>query len=344
LACQIIIVASEAGQSIAKDCLNELTNLTTLRTDIYVNHLHAFCDSLADADSEPPSLAQINTILNGLFEQDNARSRAVAGNIFWVFLFAPDGEDNTGLYHSSPHFLESIGYIYSRYQTFLREKRFPLEKRFALFLPHEKDTPQYVRPFKFEDGKEDSVYVTSYRISTTPKQPEMDHLRMLMLELLGTILRICIEKPPVKPFPSANTKEKVFEDMDPTGIPTSVIDKLTSNVAKFISDSLNEIPSVHAFKDILGQNSVDMIPPIAYQPVIHNHYNFSTEPSNYININLEFSKATQISDNPNISNLYISSTPVQESPSPQDPAGVTPEQKDRSCQQPRIAKHHTVIP
>lgn len=344
MACQIIIVASEAGQSIAKDCLNELTTLTALRTDIYVNHIHAFCDSLADAYSEPPSLAQINTILNGLFEQDNARSRAVAGNLFWVFLFAPDVEDNTGLYHSSPRFMESIGYIYSRYQTFLREKHFPLDKRFALFLPREKGTPKYVRPFKFEDGKDNSVYVTSYRISATTKQPETDHLRMLMLELLGTVLRICIEKPPVKPFLSATTKEKVFEGMAPTGIPTSAIDKHTSNVAKFISDSLNNIPSVQAIKDILSQDSADMIPPIAYQPVIHNHYNFPTEPSNYININLELSKATQISDNPNISNPYISSTPVQENPSPQDPAGVTPEQKDGSCLQPRIAKHNTVIP
>lgn len=323
MACQIIIVASEAGQSIAKDCLNELINLTAMRTDIYVNHLHAFCDSLVDSNSDPLSLAQINTILNGLFEQNNVRSRAVAGNLFWVFLFAPDGEDNTGHYHSSPRFLESIGYIYSRYHTFLREKHFPLDKRFALLLPHEKDIPQYVRPFKFEDGKDDSVYVTSYRISTTPKQP-LDHLRMLMLELFGTVLRICIEKPPVKPFLSANTKEKLFEGMAPTSIPTSAIDKLTSNVAKFIFDSLNEIPSVQAFKDILSQDCADMIPPIAYRPVIHNHYNFSTEPSNYNNINLEFSRATQISDNPIISKPHISSTPVQENPSPQNPAGETP--------------------
>lgn len=141
MACQIIIVASETGQSIAKDCLNELINLTALRSDVYVNHLYAFSDSIANANCEPPSLDQINTILNGLLDQDNARSRVVAGNLFWVFIFSPDCVDNTGIYHSSPHFLESVGYIYSRYQTFLREKCFPRDKRFALFFPANKTTP-----------------------------------------------------------------------------------------------------------------------------------------------------------------------------------------------------------
>ena len=129
---------------------------------------------------------------------------------------------------------------------------------------------------------------------------------MLMRDLLDKVLRICIDKPKVKPSFTATFKENELETMTQADIYAFIFDKLVPDYAKFIPVAINKIPFVQDTKDILRQDNADMIHPTGYRVNINinnNYLKYSEEPSKYNNIHSESN---------------VSSPPVQDSPSSKD--------------------------
>ena len=129
MACQIILVATEAGHSIAKDFLDAFSCLTSKKTGIFIHLLSSFHPFF----SKDLSFHEINLSLDSLKSICAERNVDIAKDCFWVFILTPDLSDTNHIYHSTPSFLSCIGYIYAYSRNLWTDGYRPNNFPFAFF-------------------------------------------------------------------------------------------------------------------------------------------------------------------------------------------------------------------